>query len=129
MAPELAECSVRERSFVWRMRLQTIVETWASGITNVASFELVLALCGGDSVVLASHNALISSGNSLLATFLSPVVCSLSDAYGRIPFMTLMRSGWLLWLVASPRVRTLPCLLYTSPSPRDGLLSRMPSSA
>ena len=26
---------------------------------------------------------------------------------------------------AEPR----PCLLYTSPSPRDGLLSRMPSSA
>ena len=24
---------------------------------------------------------------------------------------------------------TSPCLLYTSPSPRDGLLSRMPSSA
>ena len=25
--------------------------------------------------------------------------------------------------------RYMPCLLYTSPSPRDGLLSRMPSSA
>src|SRR5665647_313557 len=25
--------------------------------------------------------------------------------------------------------RHIPCLLYTSPSPRDGLLSRMPSSA
>ena len=25
--------------------------------------------------------------------------------------------------------RPLACLLYTSPSPRDGLLSRMPSSA
>ena len=25
--------------------------------------------------------------------------------------------------------RNLTCLLYTSPSPRDGLLSRMPSSA
>ena len=25
--------------------------------------------------------------------------------------------------------RALTCLLYTSPSPRDGLLSRMPSSA
>ena len=24
---------------------------------------------------------------------------------------------------------TMTCLLYTSPSPRDGLLSRMPSSA
>ena len=28
-----------------------------------------------------------------------------------------------------PMQRRLPCLLYTSPSPRDGLLSRMPSSA
>ena len=26
-------------------------------------------------------------------------------------------------------IRPTPCLLYTSPSPRDGLLSRMPSSA
>ena len=26
-------------------------------------------------------------------------------------------------------LKTKPCLLYTSPSPRDGLLSRMPSSA
>ena len=25
--------------------------------------------------------------------------------------------------------KIFPCLLYTSPSPRDGLLSRMPSSA
>ena len=25
--------------------------------------------------------------------------------------------------------RIMSCLLYTSPSPRDGLLSRMPSSA
>ena len=26
-------------------------------------------------------------------------------------------------------ISSRPCLLYTSPSPRDGLLSRMPSSA
>ena len=33
--------------------------------------------------------------------------------------------------LAFPVVFTIPpvCLLYTSPSPRDGLLSRMPSSA
>src|SRR5665647_3156312 len=31
-------------------------------------------------------------------------------------------SHWLVW-------QCVPCLLYTSPSPRDGLLSRMPSSA
>ena len=33
------------------------------------------------------------------------------------------------WLTQQ-RIHWLPdCLLYTSPSPRDGLLSRMPSSA
>ena len=37
------------------------------------------------------------------------------------------------WLYILPKYRTFKivrgCLLYTSPSPRDGLLSRMPSSA
>ena len=31
--------------------------------------------------------------------------------------------------IAETDVKTINCLLYTSPSPRDGLLSRMPSSA
>ena len=31
--------------------------------------------------------------------------------------------------VATFSIKYLSCLLYTSPSPRDGLLSRMPSSA
>ena len=34
-----------------------------------------------------------------------------------------------LYEVAPVVYRNLGCLLYTSPSPRDGLLSRMPSSA
>ena len=35
------------------------------------------------------------------------------------------------WLISSsePSLNDRNCLLYTSPSPRDGLLSRMPSSA
>ena len=32
-------------------------------------------------------------------------------------------------LIAEGKAITDSCLLYTSPSPRDGLLSRMPSSA
>ena len=32
-------------------------------------------------------------------------------------------------LAVIKQIQALPCLLYTSPSPRDGLLSRMPSSA
>ena len=45
----------------------------------------------------------------------------------------------MFWVMATPFMRVLAlslacwgfcnCLLYTSPSPRDGLLSRMPSSA
>ena len=38
----------------------------------------------------------------------------------------------MVWLFAMPvtsRQLIWVCLLYTSPSPRDGLLSRMPSSA
>ena len=34
-----------------------------------------------------------------------------------------------LVLVVVNAAQTKTCLLYTSPSPRDGLLSRMPSSA
>ena len=49
--------------------------------------------------------------------------------------------GWIGWKVLQSRMVTCPacgtasvkgverCLLYTSPSPRDRLLSRMPSSA
>ena len=41
------------------------------------------------------------------------------------------REGVLRWKYVGQRVGDQPptCLLYTSPSPRDGLLSRMPSSA
>ena len=40
---------------------------------------------------------------------------------------TTISEGWLNPPVAHTLIKT--CLLYTSPSPRDGLLSRMPSSA
>ena len=38
-------------------------------------------------------------------------------------------SVFLLVIMAEALSSVLTCLLYTSPSPRDGLLSRMPSSA
>ena len=40
-----------------------------------------------------------------------------------VTFLTNL-TGWAIWKQSSYN-----CLLYTSPSPRDGLLSRMPSSA
>ena len=35
----------------------------------------------------------------------------------------------LIWFIEMCMKLYIACLLYTSPSPRDGLLSRMPSSA
>ena len=46
----------------------------------------------------------------------------------RIFIAGLGRTG-LMMKSFSMRLMHLGCLLYTSPSPRDGLLSRMPSSA
>ena len=37
--------------------------------------------------------------------------------------------GWKVSTSGIKNIDSLPCLLYTSPSPRDATLSRMPSSA
>ena len=44
----------------------------------------------------------------------------ISEIYGRKITSKIIWMGFVVSLI---------CLLYTSPSPRDGLLSRMPSSA
>ena len=41
----------------------------------------------------------------------------------------LAKKGWSDVVLVERKELTSGCLLYTSPSPRDGLLSRMPSSA
>ena len=43
--------------------------------------------------------------------------------------MKIAKTGIIKKQNASRNVSRITCLLYTSPSPRDGLLSRMPSSA
>ena len=46
---------------------------------------------------------------------------------GLVPFSIVSGENGDAWVEADGE--TYSCLLYTSPSPRDGLLSRMPSSA
>ena len=46
----------------------------------------------------------------------------------KLSLITLTSDDENIYIV-QPDKNTYNCLLYTSPSPRDGLLSRMPSSA
>ena len=80
-----------------------------------------MALVGID---LGTTNSLISvftdDGPQLIkngaGSYLTPSVVGLSD------------KGDII-VGEAAKYRLVTCLLYTSPSPRDGLLSRMPSSA
>ena len=57
---------------------------------------------------------------SVLYTFYPPLTASV---WFYIGLVLVVAASWI-WCVLM-----IVCLLYTSPSPRDGLLSRMPSSA
>ena len=52
----------------------------------------------------------------------------LGEQIGKFTFSDDVESD-MVEFASQPRILFVPCLLYTSPSPRDGLLSRMPSSA
>ena len=57
---------------------------------------------------------------------------SVNQSDRHVPYNLRQSGPTKVELLISTRVRKSPywhCLLYTSPSPRDGLLSRMPSSA
>ena len=49
--------------------------------------------------------------------------------YGSVKFFTLVWPIIATFLILKEKIHFKDCLLYTSPSPRDATLSRMPSSA
>ena len=68
----------------------------------------------------------MGTGNDLYGEDYTKAACRAVDDALHHSSLTLFRS--LGFDHADMEVR-VTCLLYTSPSPRDGLLSRMPSSA
>ena len=74
-----------------------------------------------------NHPALLFKGTKISYSELD----RLSDAFAQALIAQGIKKGDRVAIVMPniPQFVTHCCLLYTSPSPRDGLLSRMPSSA
>ena len=88
---------------------------------------LIVLIC--TALLLGYPVAFTLAGTSILFTLLGVTM----DFFDPNLFKTLpMRIFGIMnnqTLLAVPLFVFMGCLLYTSPSPRDGLLSRMPSSA
>ena len=82
------------------------------------------------STVLTAHNILLPAGvTSRIA--LQSLCLWYSDSNVSLPALKSpsFRAFILLYCCIDIRTKSNTCLLYTSPSPRDATLSRMPSSA
>ena len=69
----------------------------------------------------STYTYLVSSGKGREALIIDPVIENVGEYINLLKELDLK-----LVKVIDTHIH---CLLYTSPSPRDGLLSRMPSSA
>ena len=69
--------------------------------------------------------------NVLMIFNFGVIIFALKDIRARWVVLAMIGNGLFMSLLYTQfgYTRILGCLLYTSPSPRDGLLSRMPSSA
>ena len=78
-------------------------------------------------------NAIDTDELKIIGTILQDGLIEVSDIKYlpsiRSFFLMITRFMWEEKIVNKVNQRIKACLLYTSPSPRDGLLSRMPSSA
>ena len=84
-----------------------------------------------NTLVKVLHGTANSLGrvNSCISYTLTELGCALGDGFGIAFFLKERRFLIFLLLIIITIAILLACLLYTSPSPRDATLSRMPSSA
>ena len=79
-------------------------------------------------MVESVNHSVVADG---VRTFLDDLRSQVSNAAEEIPIPSPNEIAEKIadWLKSEERPYLRPCLLYTSPSPRDATLSRMPSSA
>ena len=100
-----------------------VYQLYISSVANISGATVILSENDGQ-VVFAASAREEDLGALLRGTIPADVVNTVTEQG------LYARPGNLGGLVSGKcYVVGVPCLLYTSPSPRDGLLSRMPSSA
>ena len=138
-----------------RLPIAILVDTGAGGGNYVSRrfIESIEERDGwGKSLVNRTGKGLLSAANpknsavppmEVVGSCLLPLVFAPVDQIFRVKFRVVKGLPYAMVLGAAfmtdhrsiisfdgeEGFRPTPCLLYTSPSPRDGLLSRMPSSA
>lgn len=106
MTPELVSLRSRERQFVLKRRAVIVLDHWIGSVSNVSMMERLLDLCEHNISAMTAHNAQVSAFLNLPEIFLSPIVCALSDQYGRLPFMSTAPLGLALFWLAQTRITT-----------------------
>ena len=89
----------------------------------VAKLLLIVLLIWGALLLAMLMREVVQSFSSATQSVMAAASSSFGSALGMIG------AKWFLDPFLTHAGHTGSCLLYTSPSPRDGLLSRMPSSA
>ena len=78
-----------------------------------------------DVIIGAHHERFAEKLEGVAKGEIKRLIVNMPPRHTKSEFASVFFPSWLLGLKQTPNT----CLLYTSPSPRDGLLSRMPSSA
>ena len=125
-------------SGVWPFCLASVLHPFILGRNRAISFALLIAFISG-MILTDSRNAWGAIFLALPLVFGSAswswliplmLICLLPVIIAVLPFFDFGIQQFARSIVPeSIWMRLNDCLLYTSPSPRDGLLSRMPSSA
>ena len=102
-----------------------LLSTLADVLTPLYSGRLVDAVAGGAASDIVIWNAALAAFSTLVALAAGAILFRHIAFIGIIDLTLKMMAD----IAADAFHRVQRCLLYTSPSPRDGLLSRMPSSA
>ena len=113
---DLHSLSVDQLNEAFRAKQLSPVEVTEAALARIDSYNDAV-----NAFVVVDREAAMASAKSAEARWRSNEPLSPIDGVPTTLKDTMLAKGW-------PTLRG-SCLLYTSPSPRDGLLSRMPSSA